>query len=208
MAKENLIKRVYRGRQVLTVSATSGSSLGVVRLPLCACSVFPAKSLFLCLSFSPIRSEHSLPGSPSRLWLPLNRPSVSPLQWRIPPRPSRSQVCMAGIRGVMPCIKPCWCARQASAGRVHTCFRKTPEKQPTWASPTREDQRRVPDAQSEQHERNHTRWHERAQEQISLRSRRNPSRVRFKAWPGAVAVWCDVIHETRRNQQTLPAQSA
>ena len=31
----------------MTVSATSGSSLGVVRLPLCACSVSPAKSLFL-----------------------------------------------------------------------------------------------------------------------------------------------------------------
>ena len=194
----------------MTVSATSGSSLGVVRLPLCACSVSPANSLFLFLSFSPFRSEHSLPGSPSRLWLPLNRPSVSTLHWRTPPPPTRSQVCMAGIRGVMPCIRHSWCAWQASAGRVHACFRKPPEKQPTWASPTREDPRRVPDAQSEQHERNNTRWHERAKEQISLRSRCNPSRMRFKAWPEAVAVWCDVIHETRRNQlgQTLPAESA
>ena len=193
----------------MTVSATSGSSLGVVRLPLCACSVSPANSLFL-FQFLPNSLRALASWFSFALVVAFNRPSVSTLHWRTPPPPTRSQVCMAGIRGVMPCIRHSWCAWQASAGRLHACFRKPPEKQPTWASPTREDPRRVPDAQSEQHERNNTRWHERAKEQISLRSRCNPSRMRFKAWPEAVAVWCDVIHETRRNQlgQTLPAESA
>lgn len=66
------------------------------------------------------------------------------------------------------------------------------------ANHMREGMRREPDTQPEQHERYHTRWRKREganQLAIAMQSIERAS----KAWPEAVAVWCDVIQETRRN---------